>query len=591
MVPWQGRSGTAACHPGAIADHFGGLPTNAAAVPCETLRCDVIKLRYRGTRGKERSPWLCIAEQGDLRVKIGAPRELFAGEARVAMTPDSAVQLKKLGHDCLIESGAGKLAGFADTAYQAAGVTVVADAAALWAGADVVVKVRGPEPAEAAMLRAGQTLISMFWPAQNPDLLEQCRAQGANIIAMDMVPRISRAQKMDALSSMANIAGYRAVIEAGSNFGRFFTGQITAAGKVPPAKVLVIGAGVAGLAAVGTATSLGAITYAFDVRPEVAEQIESMGASFVYLDFAEAQTDGAATGGYAAPSSPEFREAQLKKFRELAPDVDIVITTALIPGRPAPKLWLEDMVAAMKPGSVVIDLAAERGGNCDLTVADQKVVSPNGVTIVGYTDFPSRMAAQASTLYATNIRHMMTDLTPAKDGKVVHNMEDDVIRGATAAFDGAITYPPPPPKVAAIAAAKPKPKEKALTPEERRAGELAAFRAASRSQISLLVVGGVVMALIGFYAPAAFMQHFIVFALSCFIGFSVIWNVSHSLHTPLMSITNAISGIVILGALLQIGSGNWLVVVLAAISVLIASINIVGGFLVTRRMLAMFQKS
>ena len=523
-------------------------------------------------------------------MKIGAPREIFAGEARVAMTPDSAAQLKKLGHDCLIESGAGKLAGFSDAAYQAAGVTVVANAADLWAAAEVVVKVRGPEPAEAAELKSGQTLISMFWPAQNPDLLEQCRASGANVIAMDMVPRISRAQKMDALSSMANIAGYRAVIEAGSNFGRFFTGQITAAGKVPPARVLVIGAGVAGLAAIGTATSLGAITYAFDVRPEVAEQIESMGASFVYLDF-EAAEDGAATGGYAAPSSPEFREKQLAKFRELAPEIDIVITTALIPGRPAPKLWLEDMVAAMKPGSVVIDLAAERGGNCDLTVADQKVVSPNGVTIVGYTDYPSRMAAQASTLYATNIRHMLTDLTPAKDGVLVHNMEDDVIRGATVTFASAITFPPPPPKVAAIAAAKPKPKEKALTPAEKRALETTQFRAASRSQISLLLVGGLVMALVGYYAPAAFMQHFIVFALSCFIGFSVIWNVSHSLHTPLMSITNAISGIVILGALLQIGSGNWLVVLLSAISVLIASVNVVGGFLVTRRMLAMFQKS
>jgi NAD(P) transhydrogenase subunit alpha len=290
-----------------------------------------------------------------------------------------------------------------------------------------------------------------------------------------MVPRISRAQKMDALSSMANIAGYRAVIEAGNNFGRFFTGQITAAGKVPPAKVLVVGAGVAGLAAIGTATSLGAITYAFDVRPEVAEQIESMGAEFVFLDFEEAQTDGAETGGYAAPSSPEFREKQLEKFRELAPDMDIVITTALIPGRDAPKLWLADMVAAMKPGSVVIDLAAERGGNCDLTEANKKIVSDNGVTIVGYTDFPSRMAAQASSLYATNIRHMLADLTPEKDGTVVQNMEDDVIRGATIAHAGSVTYPPPPPKIQAIAA---KPKEVApeKTPEERRAEEVAAFK-------------------------------------------------------------------------------------------------------------------
>ena len=491
----------------------------------------------------------------------------------------------------MIETGAGAKAGFSDLAYAAAGVEVLPSAAALFAAADVVVKVRGPEAAEAAMLRKDQTLISFFWPAQNADLLEACKARGATVVAMDMVPRISRAQKMDALSSMANIAGYRAVIEAGSNFGRFFTGQVTAAGKVPPAKVLIVGAGVAGLAAIGTSTSLGAITLAFDVRPEVAEQIESMGAEFVYLDFAESQTDGAATGGYAAPSSPEFREAQLKKFRELAPEIDIVITTALIPGRPAPKLWTADMVEMMKPGSVIVDLAAERGGNCDLTVPDQKIVTDNGVTVVGYTDFPSRMAAQASTLYSNNIRHMLTDLTPKKDGVIFHNMEDDVIRGATVTHDGAITFPPPPPKIAAIAAAKPKEKAKELTSEERRAKEVAAFKAQTRNQVGLLVIGGALMALVGAFAPQEFMAHFIVFALSCFIGFSVIWNVSHSLHTPLMAVTNAISGIVILGALLQIGSGNWLVVGLAAISVLIASINIVGGFLVTRRMLAMFQKS
>ena len=506
------------------------------------------------------------------------------------MTPDSALQLVKLGHSCVVQSGAGAKAGFSDALYAAAGVQVLPDAAAVVAAADVLVKVRGPEPGEAAALREGQTLISFFWPAQNPELLETVRARGASVIAMDMVPRISRAQKMDALSSMANIAGYRAVIEAGSNFGRFFTGQITAAGKVPPAKVLIVGAGVAGLAAIGTATSLGAIVYAFDVRPEVSEQIESMGAKFVFLEFAEAQ-DGAATGGYAAPSSPEFREAQLAKFREMAPDMDIVITTALIPGRPAPKLWTADMVALMKPGSVIVDLAAERGGNCDLTVMDQKVVSDNGVTVVGYTDFPSRMAAQASTLYSTNIRHMLTDLTPKKDGVIVHNMEDDVIRGATVAHAGAITYPPPPPKIAAIAVQKPKEKVRELTPVEQRAAEVAVFRKQSRNQVGLLAVGGGLMALVGYAAPAEFMQHFIVFALACFIGFSVIWNVSHSLHTPLMAVTNAISGIVILGALLQIGSGNWLVVTLAAISVLIASINIVGGFLVTRRMLAMFQKS
>jgi NAD(P) transhydrogenase subunit alpha len=523
-------------------------------------------------------------------MKIGAPREVFPGEARVALTPDSALQLQKLGHACFVEAGAGEKAGFPDAAYTAAGVSIVPDAAALFTATDVIAKVRPPTQEEVGRLHLGQTLISFFWPAQNPELLDLCRDKGATVIAMDMVPRISRAQKMDALSSMANIAGYRAVIEAGNHFGRFFTGQVTAAGKVPPAKVLVVGAGVAGLAAIGTATALGAITYAFDVRPEVAEQIESMGAQFVFLEFEEAQ-DGAATGGYAAPSSPAFRDKQLAKFRELAPEIDIVIATALIPGRPAPKLWTQDMVAAMKPGSVIVDLAAERGGNCDLTVPDATIVTDNGVTVVGITDFPSRMAAQASTLYANNIRHMLTDLTPNKDGIIHHNMDDDVIRGATVTHQGAITYPPPPAKVPAIAAAKPKEKVRELTPEEKRAGEAAAFRAQTRTQVGLLSAGGLLIALVGAYAPASFMAHFIVFALACFVGFQVIWSVSHSLHTPLMAVTNAISGIVVLGALLQIGSGHWLVVSLAALSFLIATINIVGGFLVTRRMLAMFQKS
>ena len=390
---------------------------------------------------------------------------------------------------------------------------------------------------------------------------------------MDMVPRISRAQKMDALSSMANIAGYRAVIEAGNQFGRFFTGQITAAGKVPPAKVLVIGAGVAGLAAIGTATSLGAVVRAFDVRPEVAEQIESMGADFLMLDFEE---DGSGDGGYAKPASPEFIEKEMALFREQAPEIDIVITTALIPGRPAPKLWPAEMVGLMKPGSVVVDLAAEQGGNCDLTVAEELVITDNGVKIVGYTDFPSRMAAQSSTLYATNIRHMLDDLTPDKEGQPVINMEDDVIRGATIAHAGEITFPPPVPE---------------LTPEEKAALEAAEMRKAGQRQTALLIAGGLFMALIGQYAPASFMQHFIVFALACFVGFQVIWNVSHALHTPLMAVTNAISGIIILGALLQVGSDVPIVAILASISVLIATINIVGGFMVTRRMLAMFQKS
>ena len=523
-------------------------------------------------------------------MKIGTPKEVFAGEARVAMTPESALQLQKLGHECVIEAGAGQAAGFSDAMYKEAGVKVVKTAAALWKAADIIAKVRPPNDTEAKRLSKGKTLISFFYPAQNEEQMAQIAEKGASVIAMDMVPRISRAQKMDALSSMANIAGYRAVIEAGNNFGRFFTGQVTAAGKVPPAKVLIVGAGVAGLAAIGTATSLGAITYAFDVRPEVAEQIESMGAEFVFLDFEESQADGAETGGYAAPSSPEFREKQLEKFRELAPEMDIVITTALIPGRDAPKLWLEDMVAAMKPGSVVVDLAAERGGNCDLTVADEKVVSKNGVTIIGYTDFPSRMAAQSSTLYATNIRHMMADLTPEKDGDVKHDMDDDVIRGATATHDGVVTFPPPPPKIQAIAAQQKEP-VKEPTAEEKRAAEVAAFKEATKQQVGLLSIGAVLMLVIGAYAPASFMQHFIVFVLAVFVGFQVIWNVSHALHTPLMAITNAISSIIILGALMQIGSGSFLVVLLAALSVFMAGINIFGGFLVTRRMLAMFQKS
>ncbi|MCL6284019.1 Re/Si-specific NAD(P)(+) transhydrogenase subunit alpha [Ruegeria sp. 2012CJ41-6] len=523
-------------------------------------------------------------------MKIGTPKEIFDGEARVAMTPDSARQLQKLGYDCAIESGAGAAAGFSDATYEEAGVEVLKTAAALWKASDIIAKVRQPDATELKRLTKDKTLISFFNPAGNEEGMEAAKSKGANVIAMEMVPRISRAQKMDALSSMANIAGYRAVIEAGNNFGRFFTGQVTAAGKVPPAKVLVVGAGVAGLAAIGTSTSLGAITLAFDVRPEVAEQVESMGAEFVYLDFEDEQQDGAATGGYASVQSDEFREAQLAKFRELAPEVDIVITTALIPNREAPELWTKDMVEMMKPGSVIVDLAAEKGGNCKLTVADKKIVTDNGVTIIGYTDFPSRMAAQSSTLYATNIRHMMTDLTPEKDGQINHDMEDDVIRGATVTHQGEITFPPPPPKVQAIAVQK-KPEVKELTPEEKRAKEAAEFKAQTKSQVTLLAVGGVLTLLVGLIAPASFMQHFIVFVLAVFVGFQVIWGVAHSLHTPLMAVTNAISSIIILGALMQIGSGSFLVILLAGLSVFMAGINIFGGFLVTRRMLAMFQKS
>ncbi|MCY4301230.1 MAG: Re/Si-specific NAD(P)(+) transhydrogenase subunit alpha [Aestuariivita sp.] len=524
-------------------------------------------------------------------MKIGTPAETFEGEARVALTPDSARQLQKLGHACLVQSGAGTAAGFSDADYHEAGVEVVATASELVAASEIVTKVRPPTETEIDLLLKGQTLISFFYPSTNEDLMNVVADKGIVTVAMDMVPRISRAQKMDALSSMANIAGYRAVIEAGNHFGRFFTGQVTAAGKVPPAKVLVIGAGVAGLAAIGTSTSLGAITLAFDVRPEVAEQIESMGAEFVFLDFDQAQQDGATTGGYAAPSSPEFQEKQLEKFRELAPDIDIVISTALIPNRDAPLLWTKDMVEAMKAGSVIVDLAAERGGNCELTVADEKIVTDNAVTIVGYTDFPSRMATQSSTLYATNIRHMLADLTPDKDGTIVHDMDDDVIRGATITHDGSVTFPPPPPKVQAIAAQPQGKPMKEPTPEEKRAREQVEFKEQTKRQVTLLSVGALLVLVAGLFAPASFMQHFIVFVLSVFIGFQVIWNVAHSLHTPLMAVTNAISSIIILGALIQIGSSSMLITLLASAGVLMAAVNIFGGFLVTRRMLAMFQKS
>ena len=519
-------------------------------------------------------------------MKIGALKEVGDGENRVALTPNSARQIQKLGHTCVVEAGAGAAADFSDDDYRAADVKVLDSADAIIAEADVLAKVLPPSEAELAKMRSGQTLISFFYPSDNEALLDQSAKRDVSVLAMDMVPRISRAQKMDALSSMANIAGYRSVIEAANNFGRFFTGQVTAAGKVPPARVLVIGAGVAGLAAIGAAQSLGAIVNAFDVRPEVAEQIESMGASFLFLEFEE---DGSGEGGYAAPSSPEFREKQLALFREQAPQTDIVITTALIPGRPAPELWLKDMVAAMKPGSVIIDLAAERGGNCELTVADEKIVTDNGVTIIGYTDFPSRMATQSSELLSSNIRHLVADLTPEKDGAIVHDMDDDVIRGATVAHKGAVTWPPPPPKVRAIA--KPKPKVAAKTPEEIRAEEEQAAKTALNRTSWMLGIGGLLLLLVGSVAPGSFMQHLVVFVLAVFVGFYVIWGVAHSLHTPLMAITNAISSIIIVGALLQIGSDNSIVLVLSALSVLMASVNIFGGFLVTRRMLAMFERS
>jgi NAD(P) transhydrogenase subunit alpha len=502
----------------------------------------------------------------------------------VAATPETVEQLTKLGYMVAVESGAGEGAQFAADAYRKAGAEIVPDARALWAQADIVLKVRAPEMHaalgvhEAELLREGGTLMSFIWPAQNPDLMERLKARRASVLAMDAVPRISRAQKLDALSSMANIAGYRAVVEAAQHFGRFFTGQITAAGKVPPAKVMVIGAGVAGLAAIGAARSLGAIVRAFDVRPEVKQQIESMGAEFLELDFKE---EGAGAGGYAKQMSPEFIKAEMDLFAAQAKDVDIIITTALIPGKPAPKLITAPMVESMRQGSVVVDLAAEQGGNCELTQPGEVVVR-HGVTIIGYTDLPSRLATQASQLYATNLRHFLTDLTPGKDGRIVVNMEDDVIRGATVVHEGKITWPPPPLKVPAIAAAP------AASPPT--AAKKEAKPAKGRGGMIVMAIGAVALAFIGAHAPTPFLQHLTVFVLAVFVGFHVIWNVTPALHTPLMSVTNAISGIIVIGALLQIGSPSGLVVVLAGISVLIATINVAGGFWVTQRMLRMFRK-
>ena len=517
-------------------------------------------------------------------MRIGVPKEIHPGERRVATTPDVSGFLQKLGFEVAVETGAGHEAKFTDDAYRQAGVTVVEDAGTLYGQADIILKVRAPgkHPAlgidEIELLRQGQVLISFIQAGQNEDLLKKLAEKKVTVLAMDAIPRISRAQKMDALSSMANIGGYRAVIEAAQHFGRFFTGQITAAGKIPPAKVLVIGAGVAGLSAIGTAKSMGAIVRAFDTRPEVKEQVESMDAEFLMLDFAD--EDGSGEGGYAKVMSAEFIKAEMDLFARQAAEVDIIITTALIPGRPAPELITEEMVRTMKEGSVIVDLAAEMGGNCKLSEADRVVVK-HGVTIIGYTDLPSRLATQASQLYATNLRHLLTDLTPGKDGRVVINMDDEIIRGATVVKDGEITWPPPPPKLSAApkkaqAAAPVKPQEeKKISP----LGLALPF-----------LLGGLVFLGLGSVAPPEFMSHFTVFVLSCIVGYMVVWNVTPSLHTPLMSVTNAISSIIIIGALLQVSSDRTLIMILAGIAILITSVNIFGGFAVTQRMLAMFRK-
>jgi NAD(P) transhydrogenase subunit alpha len=511
-------------------------------------------------------------------MKIGVPRESHPGERRVATTPDVASQLMKLGYGVVVQGGAGTEASFSDDAFREAGCEIADSANDIYDQCDIVLKVRAPEGDELGMLRSGQTLISFVWPAQNPELLKTLTERGVTALAMDSVPRISRAQKMDALSSMANIAGYRAVVEAAQHFGRFFTGQITAAGKIPPAKVLVIGAGVAGLAAIGAAKSMGAIVRAFDTRPEVKEQVESMDAEFLMLDFKD--EDGSGEGGYAKVMSKEFIEAEMALFAEQAKDVDIIITTALIPGKPAPRLITAEMVESMKDGSVIVDLAAEQGGNCELTEPGQ-VVMKNGVTLIGYTDLPSRLAAQSSQLYGTNLRHLLTDMTPEKDGKLVVDMEDEAIRGATICIGGETTWPPPAPKLSAAPKTAKPATPPPVEPEQKKstAGPLIA-----------MALGALALFGVGAVAPPSFMAHFTVFVLACFVGYMVIWNVKPALHTPLMSVTNAISSIIVIGALLQVSSSSSLIAWIAAFTVLITSINIAGGFAVTRRMLDMFRK-
>jgi NAD(P) transhydrogenase subunit alpha len=481
-----------------------------------------------------------------------------------------------MGFAVAVEKDAGTAASYSNDAYAAAGCEVV-DTANIWSQSDMILKVRQPNAQEAKQLAANQTLISFLFPGQHPELVKQLTATGATVMAMDMVPRISRAQKMDALSSMANIAGYRAVVEAAQHFGRFFTGQITAAGKIPPAKVMVIGAGVAGLSAIGAAKSMGAIVRAFDTRPEVKEQVESMDAEFLMLDFDD--EDGSGEGGYAKVMSEEFIRAEMALFAEQAKEVDIIITTALIPGKPAPKLITADMVKSMKDGSVIVDLAAEQGGNCELTEPD-KVVQRDGVSIIGYTDLASRLATQASQLYATNLRHLLTELSPEKNGEINVNMDDEVIRGATVCKEGTTTYPPPAPKLSAA----PKAAQAAAAPavEKKKPSVIGPIVAVAVAVLALLGLGAV--------APPSFMAHFTVFVLACFVGYMVIWNVSPALHTPLMSVTNAISSIIVIGALLQISSANTLIMWIAAFTILLTSINIAGGFAVTRRMLEMFRK-
>ncbi len=525
--------------------------------------------------------------------RIGVPREIFPGEKRVATMPEVVQKLIKLGFSVAVESGAGDEANVSDEAYLAAGATVIEGAAQLWASSDMVFKVRAPTAAEVALMREGSTLISFIWPAQNPELMQLLAAKNVTVLAIDALPRmLSRAQKMDALTSMAGVTGYRAVIEAANAFGRFFNGQITAAGKVPPAKVFIAGAGVAGLAAIGTAAGLGAIVRANDTRAEVADQVTSLGGEFVKVDYEE---EGGGGGGYAKVMSEGFQQAQRAMYAKQAREVDIIITTALIPGKPAPKLITAEMVMSMKPGSVIVDMAAEQGGNCELTEPGKTVVK-HGVTIVGYTDLASRLSTQSSTLYANNLFRLAEELCKTKDGVINVNMEDDAIRGLTVVKQGQITWPAPAPKSVPAAAAKP---AASAAPAAKKAhGHGGASEPMAGNKLAIMF--GVTAALfwfIGANAPAAFLAHFTVFVLACFIGYMVVWNVKPALHTPLMSVTNAISSIIAIGALVQIspitgatGRPDELIRWVAAAGIVLTAINMFGGFAVTQRMLAMFRK-
>ncbi len=523
---------------------------------------------------------------------IGVPKEIAAGEKRAATVPDVVEKLVKLGFSVAVETGAGDAAHFSDDTYRAAGAEVVPGAAELWARADIVFKVRAPSPDEVALMREGGTLISFVWPAQNPELMQQLAARKGTVLAIDCLPRqLSRAQKMDALTSMAGISGYRAVIEAANAFGRFFNGQVTAAGKIPPAKVFIAGAGVAGLAAIGTAANLGAIVRANDTRAEVADQVVSLGGEFVKVDYEE---EGGGGGGYAKVMSEGFQAAQRAMYAQQAKDADIIITTALIPGKPAPKLITAEMVQSMKPGSVIVDMAGEQGGNCELTVPGEAVVR-HGVTIIGYTDLVSRLAKQSSTLYSNNLLRLTEELCKTKDGVINVNMDDDAIRGLTVIKDGSVTWPAPPLK---LPVAAPKPAAAPVVAAKGH-GHGASEPMSATSLATVFGVGAVLFGLVGLYAPASFLSHFTVFVLACFVGYMVVWNVTPSLHTPLMSVTNAISSIIAIGALVQVappltGSGadrpSQLILGLAVFALVLTAVNMFGGFAVTRRMLAMFRK-